>query len=102
MKKIINGKKYDTATARLVGKWLYGNGKRDFYLQHEKLFCKKTGEYFLHAKGGPLSVYHTYSGSNSWGGGEVVIPYTLREAQKWAMEHMDGDAYEAEFGEVDE
>ena len=51
MKKIINGKKYDTATARLVGKWLYGNGKRDFYLQHEKLFCKKTGEYFLHAKG---------------------------------------------------
>ena len=52
MKKIINGKKYDTATARLVGKWLYGNGKRDFYLQHEKLFCKKTGEYFLHAKGG--------------------------------------------------
>ena len=42
MKKIINGKKYDTATARLVGKWLYGNGKRDFYLQHEKLFCKKV------------------------------------------------------------
>lgn len=102
MKKIINGKKYDTATARLVGKWLYGNGKRDFYLRHEKLFCKKNGEYFLYAKGGPLSVYRTYSGSNSWGGGEVVIPYTLREAQKWAMEHMDGDAYEAEFGEVDE
>lgn len=102
MKKIINGKKYDTATARLVGKWLYGNGKRDFYLQHEKLFCKKTGEYFLHAKGGTLSVYRTYSGSNSWGGGEVIIPYTLGEAQKWEMEHMDGDAYEAEFGVVEE
>lgn len=54
------------------------------------------------AKGGPLSVYRTYSGPNSWGGGEVIIPYTLGEAQKWAMEHMDGDAYEAEFGVVEE
>ena len=36
------------------------------------------------------------------GEAEVIIPYTLGEAQKWAMEHMDGDAYEAEFGEVDE
>ena len=47
-------------------------------------------------------MYRTYSGSNSWGGGEVIIPYTLGEAQKWAMEHMDCDAYEAEFGVVEE
>ena len=75
---------------------------KGIFISSMKLFCKKTGEYFLHAKGGPLSVYRTYSGSNSWGGGEVIIPYTLGEAQKWAMEHMDGDAYEAEFGVVEE
>lgn len=36
------------------------------------------------------------------GGGEDIIPFTLYQAKCWAMEHMDGDAYEAEFGEVEE
>ena len=101
MKKIINYKKYDTETATEIGAWSQGIAGTFEYV-HESLFRKNNGEYFLHAKGGPLSVYRTYSGSNSWGGGEVIIPYTLGEAQKWAMEHMDGDAYEAEFGVVEE
>ena len=39
---------------------------------------------------------------HDWGGGEDIIPFTLYQAKCWAMEHMDGDAYEAEFGEVEE
>ena len=57
-KKIINGKKYDVETARLVDRWTYGNPS-DFYYQDEMLLCKKTGEYFLYAQGGPLSDYRT-------------------------------------------
>ncbi len=100
-KKIINGKKYDVETARLVDRWTYGNPS-DFYYQDEMLLCKTTGEYFLYAQGGPLSDYRTYSSPTSWGGGEDIIPFTLYQAKCWAMEHMDSDAYEAEFGEVEE
>ena len=80
-KKIINGKKYDVETARLVDRWTYGNPS-DFYYQDEMLLCKKTGEYFLYAQGGPLSAYRTYSGPNSWGGGEVIIPVYIRRGSK--------------------
>ena len=100
-KKIINGKKYDVETARLVDRWTYGNPS-DLYYQDEMLLCKTTGEYFLYAQGGPLSDYRTYSSPTSWGGGEDIIPFTLYQAKCWAMEHMDSDAYEAEFGEVEE
>lgn len=30
------------------------------------------------------------------------MPLTLKEAQNWAEEHLDGDEYEKIFGEVDE
>ena len=100
-KKIINGKKYDVETARLVDRWTYGNPS-DFYYQDEMLLCKTAGEYFLYAQGEPLSDYRTYSSPTSWGGGEDIVPFTLYQAKCWAMEHMDGDAYEAEFGEVEE
>ena len=33
---------------------------------------------------------------------EELIPFSKEEAKEWVMMHMDGDAYEAEFGEVDE
>ncbi|MCQ4774944.1 hypothetical protein NE634_14595 [Lacrimispora saccharolytica] len=101
MKKIINGKKYDTETARVVGSWSYGN-PGDFRYQVETLYCKKTGEYFLEGEGGPLTDYRTSVGTNSWTGGCQLIPYTLEEAQQWAMQYMDGDDYEEEFGEVEE
>lgn len=83
-KKIINGKKYDVETARLVDRWTYGNPS-DFYYQDEMLLCKTTGEYFLYAQGGPLSDYRTYSSPTSWGGGEDIVPFTLYQAKCWAI-----------------
>ena len=56
MKKIINGKLYDTSTAHLVGEWdnqLYGNP--DYAA--ESLYRKRTGEFFLHGEGGARSRY---------------------------------------------
>lgn len=38
----------------------------------------------------------------SWSGGEKIIPLTYEAAQKWAEEHLDGDAYEQIFGAVEE
>ena len=101
MKKIINGKKYDTETATELGSRWNGLGKRDFGHVTETLYKKKTGEYFLHGEGGPLTTYSESCGGG-WSGGEKIIPYSERMAREWAEEYLDADEYESIFGEVEE
>lgn len=101
MKKIINGKKYDTKTAKLIGRIQYGQyGSLDFVW--EGLFRKKTGEYFLQGEGGAMSRYSVQTGQNNWSGGEEIIPLSLEKAKEWAEKNLDGEDYEAEFGEIEE
>ena len=100
MKRIIDGKKYDTDTARFVASDEDHRG--DFRYWCEDLYCKRTGEYFLYGEGGPMSKYAKSCGCNSWTGSEAIVPLTESEARKWAEHHMSVDAYEAEFGEVEE
>lgn len=102
MMKIIKGRKYDTATAREVADWANNYDYRDFSHCSETLYCKRTGEYFLHGVGGPATKYAVSAGQNSWSGGEKIIPLDYEEAREWAEKHMDGEAYEAEFGAVEE
>ena len=101
MKKIINGKRYDTDTAQLMGDAGYGN-YGDFERWSEELYRKNTGEYFLHGEGGAMSRYAQETGQNQWSGGEKIIPLSYSSAQKWAEEHLSGEKYEEIFGAVDE
>ena len=101
MKKIINGKRYDTDTAERVGTWDNGHFTSDFQYCSEDLYRKRSGEYFLHGEGGALSKYAVHSGNDSISG-ENIRPLTLAQAQEWAEEHLDGDEYEKIFGAVDE
>lgn len=98
MKKIINGKVYDTCTAEQVGDWF--NGDTGFGRCYEILYRKRTGEFFLHGKGGPMSKYAVSCGNNEWGGSEKIIPLSYKAAQEWAKEHLDEEEYEKSFGEV--
>lgn len=102
MKKIINGKMYDTDTAKRVGSIFHGDGLRDFRHYEETLYKKRTGEYFLHGEGGPMSRYAESVGQNQWSGGEKIIPLDYKAATEWAEENMDADDYQEEFGEVSE
>ena len=102
MKKIINGKSYDTNTARLVGDWANISDVRDFNFYSETLYRKRTGEYFLHGEGNAASKYSKSIGNNTWAGGSAIIPLTYDAAREWAEEHLDADEYESEFGAVDE
>lgn len=101
MKKIINGRRYDTETAREMGYASYSNAT-DFHFWEETLYRKNTGEYFLHGHGGPATKYAEAVGQNSWRGGERIMPMSLEEAKEWAEEHLDGDEYEKIFGTVEE
>lgn len=101
MKKILNGKVYDTTSAKEVG--CYNNGlPTDFNYIEEVLYRKRTGEFFLHGSGGTRTKYATSLGGNSWSGGEKILPISYEEARQWAEAHIDADAYEAAFGVIEE
>ena len=102
MKKIINNKVYDTDTAKQVGAWDNGAGYGDFNHMEETLYQKRTGEYFLHGRGGPMTKYAVSCGNNSWSGGEKIIPLAYENARAWAEEHLDADKYIDLFGDPDE
>lgn len=98
MKKIINGRRYDTSTARLIGEYSKAISSSDFSHFEESLYCKKTGEYFLAGEGGPMTKYARSSGQNEWSGGSEILPITADDAREWAEKHLTAEEYEAEFG----
>lgn len=106
MDKIINGKRYNTETAKFVGKREYGNFG-DFGRISEELYQKKTGELFLHCQGGPETGYGKRIGPNTWTGGECIIPeddfsYWFIDIREWVSENCDVATYVELFGAVPE
>ena len=99
MKKVINGKLYNTETAKLLGEDSYSNPS-DFNYWIESLFQKRTGEFFLYGQGGPMSRYAQTTGQNEWSGGEQIQPMTTENARQWAEKHLSADEYESIFGEI--
>lgn len=102
MKKIIEGKKYDTETAKKLGEWWNNQDVRNFGHVEETLYQKRTGEFFIYGVGGPASKYARSEGQNSWTGGEKIIPVSYPRAKAWAEEHLTVDEFESIFGEVTE
>lgn len=102
MRRIIDGRTYNTTTSREVGTWSNGKGYNDFSYCEETLYRNTKGAYFLHGAGGPHSKYSKRVDSNSWSGGEDLTPLSQEEAQQWAEERLTPDEYEAEFGVVEE
>lgn len=100
MKKTINGKLYNTETARLVGTWEIRGKEDDPRNIKERLYQKKTGEYFLYGEGGAKSRYRRSSGDNCWTYGYQIIPLTYESAERWAKEHLDSEESEAIFGNM--
>lgn len=101
MKKIINGKKYDTDTAEEIGYWNNGHFRNDFYYAEETLYKKKTGQFFLYCEGGAASNYSHKEGNMTIGGWELKL-ITEDEAKKWAEDYLTVEEYEGIFGEVKE
>ena len=101
MKKIINGKLYNTDTAKRLGEW--ANDITDnLHWVSETLYQKQRGEFFLHGEGGPSSKYAESIGQGSWSSGEKIIPLSYDAAQAWAEEYLDANAYQAAFGPIKE
>ena len=96
MKKIINGRLYNTDTATSIGGWCNGYSMYDFNYCEEILYRKKTGEFFLYGKGGARSSYAESCG-DCWCSGENIIPFTYEEAKEWAMLRLSADEFLEHF-----
>ncbi len=94
MRKIINGKKYDTETAKAMGKiHLTIDLSTDWFISwNERLYRKKSGEYFLYG----------YRNTGCRSKEERITPLTEAKAKEWAEKCMEVDEYESVFGEVEE
>jgi hypothetical protein len=96
MKKIIDGKRYNTDTADVIASWHNGHHTNDFHYCSEDLYRTPKGAYFLHGEGGGLSKYATQQGNGS-GWGATIIPMNADEARMWLEAHDCHEALEAEF-----
>lgn len=86
MKRIIKNLVYDTATARFVGEHTQGSPGVTSVVT-ERMYCKKTGEYFLH-----ISITgETYTHQEL-----VPIPYVM--AREWISQTQSDTVFENEFG----
>lgn len=101
MKKIIDGKTYNTETAKVVSVWRNGEYGNMSYVE-ETLYKKKTGEYFLYGESGAVGKYAKKVGCNNWSDSAAIIPFTEDQAKEWLEEHGSAEEYIEEFGEPEE
>lgn len=101
MKKIINGKMYNTETAKCLSEWCNGHYGDLTYVE-ETLYRKRTGEYFLYGLSGAAGKYAEETSCNNWSGGDKVIPMTENEAKSWIEENGTAEEYITAFGEPEE
>lgn len=101
MNKVINGKKYNTDTAKMLAQIDNRLLPNDFGYESETLYLTKSGNYFLHGKGHAKSKYGEWHGNNR-GWGEKIIPLSDEAAKIWCQENLTAEKYEFIFGKLQE
>jgi hypothetical protein len=101
MRKIIDGKTYDTETALRISGWSYGQ-YGDFNRCEETLFKTRKGAWFIYGEGGARSQYGQSVGQNSMSGGHKLFLVTEEEAKAFVEKHGDPETYFENFGEPEE
>lgn len=100
MKAVINGKRYDTDKAELLGEHESGHPCTDFQYWSAGLYrTKRSKQYFLAGEGGAMSRYGRSYGQNM-GFGQRIDPMTAEEALEWAEEYLTAEEVEEAFGDT--
>ena len=100
MKKVIEGKRYDTETAEQVAAASYSN-YGDLAYWAEGLYRTQKSNWFLVGEGSAMSKFARAVGQNEVGGGSAIIPLTRGKALSWLEAHAPAsEAYEEYFANV--
>ena len=102
MKKIINGKMYNTETAEEINDWENTPYNSNYIYFREYLYRKKTGEFFLYGYGNASSPYCEETADRMRSPGEKIVPISEEHAKTWVEEHCCVDTYIELFGDVEE
>lgn len=98
MKKIIEGKVYNTEKAEMLAEYWNGLSSSDFRYCLEELYVTKKGNYFMYGSGGALSQYSDSNGRSTWGI-NTIVALTKREAYEWLEEKNEYEVIEKYFME---
>ena len=93
MKKVIQNRVYDTETAELVASYHDSTCA-------ERLYRKRTGEFFIHGRGSSDSDDYAVWKGNRVSGSERIKPLTPKLAMAWAAKHLNRQQYDDIFGAV--
>jgi hypothetical protein len=100
MKKIIDGKRYDTEKAILIGEATSDNAyPGDFRYWEANLYrTPKSGRYFLAGNGGAMTRFARSCGDGTCGG-YGLFPMSPAEALEWAERNLDAETIEEHFAD---
>ncbi|MDT2830274.1 hypothetical protein P7H62_03700 [Vagococcus carniphilus] len=101
IKKIIDGKKYNTETGILLASQEY-ESRGSWKHLHEQLYKSVKGAYFIAYEGGPLSRYGIDIGNRQVSSSKGIYLISEEEAKEFMAKHTDADKYEKEFGNIQE
>lgn len=106
LKKIVDGKKYDTETADEIAAFDCNSdfGSETYRNFGETLYQTPSGAFFLVGEG--LSQYTPWCapipGTNEYGRGHALVPLSSEETKTWLEIRGLVDEYEEIFGQIEE
>ena len=99
MKKIIEGKTYNTDTATELGHYWNGLSTSDFHNVSEWLYMTKKGAFFLHGRGGAATGWGEACGDSRTGGSDIRV-MSERESLDWMSHYCDVEDTEKQFAHI--
>lgn len=103
MKKVIDGKLYNTETATEITSYSNNLGANDFNNLSETLYKTDNGNWFLKGTGGAMTKYSVSIGNGGRSGSSTIIALTEQEAFQWCETNDEIKVIEQHFtGYIDE
>lgn len=99
MKKVINGKTYNTETASTIGFYSAPYSVNDHHYFKETLYKTKKGNFFLAGEGGGLTKYARQCG-DSVCYGDGIIPLDPDSALSWVERNLNPELTEKLFSHM--
>ena len=99
MKKIIDGKTYDTEKAELIKSWENGFFVGDLKYRSKDLYRTKKGNWFIYHAGGAMTDMSKSAGNNSYSGSTKIEPVSEDDAFKFLCSHEGTEEAEEYFSE---
>ena len=101
MKKVIDGKMYNTDSADKLADWSYSD-PGDFKYHEKILYRTKKGTLFMYETGGAMSPMAVSLGNNNTGGSSTIYPVSEEEAIQFLETEADDGAeiLEKEFADA--